>query len=432
MDFSRRRKTHPVVSPIKRSSSDEDLRPNHADNSPQIDPSLLESPENSKLKGVVWPGMDLFDAATAEMRRRRNQKKDGSALIQMERSSRTVEPTEVIYSPEGTVVKQRVITGMVEDSSSPLKGESPIPRKLVRQRRPPLAEVSGNVTRKNSRPSKTTVSGRTACARADRKAVRIQSSALPSSSLGMPHTLRSQYSPTEDENMEFKLMVGHLGRGKRDGNFAIFDDRFLHLQNASAETVEDHFDGYHPPLSRQQARPQIHLQNAALRTPMPFLTTPWLQPQFQQSLAHRTMTQNFGPPQTPYLPHPNYAFGKDNVHQPFGHANLTEQKPNPLDWNRASAGIQHSYSSYHDTGYGTRVGLSGLPSHDDVFGYTANPLCASFQHLQNQEQAGFAGGSDFRLAYLSPQVKKRSLSPDGTVSDLSLPEYPQGVFATSE
>src|SRR5256885_1111134 len=74
--------------------------------------------------------MHLFDAATAEMRRKRNQKKDGSALMQMETTWKSVYQTEVIESEEWTAIKQQPITVMVEDSS-PLKGESPLPKKVV-------------------------------------------------------------------------------------------------------------------------------------------------------------------------------------------------------------------------------------------------------------------------------------------------------------
>lgn len=84
-----------------------------------------------RLKGALWPGMDVFDAATLAMRKLRNQKKDGSALKQMEMTSRLVEPTEQIYSYEGALLKERVITGDIEDDS-PLEGESPIPIKPPR------------------------------------------------------------------------------------------------------------------------------------------------------------------------------------------------------------------------------------------------------------------------------------------------------------
>ncbi|KAK2861258.1 hypothetical protein FQN49_004380, partial [Arthroderma sp. PD_2] len=51
------------------------------------EPIQRGSDEASRLKGIFWPGMDIFDSATEEMRRKRNQKKDGSILKQMEETS---------------------------------------------------------------------------------------------------------------------------------------------------------------------------------------------------------------------------------------------------------------------------------------------------------------------------------------------------------
>ncbi|OAL74742.1 hypothetical protein A7D00_0336 [Trichophyton violaceum] len=111
----------------------------------QEDHSQRGSDEMTRLKGVFWPGMDIFDSATEEMRRKRNQKKDGSIIKQMEETSESVEPTELVFSPNGTLRKQRVISGMVDDSS-PLKGETPIPKtKVTRPRRRPMSQLSGNV-----------------------------------------------------------------------------------------------------------------------------------------------------------------------------------------------------------------------------------------------------------------------------------------------
>ncbi|KAF9886056.1 hypothetical protein FE257_012112 [Aspergillus nanangensis] len=97
--------------------------------------------EISRLKGVLWPGMDIFDSATEQMKRKRNQKKDESLLKKMERTSLCVEPTELVFSPTGALRKQRVISGNVEDSS-PLKGETPIPRRRAKRA---LAQADSNI-----------------------------------------------------------------------------------------------------------------------------------------------------------------------------------------------------------------------------------------------------------------------------------------------
>ena len=100
--------------------------------------------EATKLKGAIWPGMDIFDSATLEMRRKRNQKKDVSVLDQLEQNSLEVEPTEVIYQPFGFIRKQRRISGKAE-SSSPLPEELPPPPTKRRvTARPILADKNVN------------------------------------------------------------------------------------------------------------------------------------------------------------------------------------------------------------------------------------------------------------------------------------------------
>lgn len=65
----------------------------------------------SRLKGVVLPGMDLFDSATPEMRRLRNQKKDGSILQGMLFTSNNTPAIEVVWSTDFSFRKNRNIDG---------------------------------------------------------------------------------------------------------------------------------------------------------------------------------------------------------------------------------------------------------------------------------------------------------------------------------
>ncbi|KAJ5092050.1 hypothetical protein NUU61_006920 [Penicillium alfredii] len=115
----------------------------------EVDKARAE--EMARLKGVLWPGMDVFDSATQQMRRKRNQRKDSSVLKRMEATSLLVEPTELVFSPTGILRKQRVISGNVEDDS-PLKGETPIPkRRPVRPKRGILRQGDPNVLRAQDR-----------------------------------------------------------------------------------------------------------------------------------------------------------------------------------------------------------------------------------------------------------------------------------------
>ncbi|KAF2684694.1 hypothetical protein K458DRAFT_301697 [Lentithecium fluviatile CBS 122367] len=110
--------------------------------------------ECTKLKGVYWPGMDIFDSATPEMRRKRNQKKDSSVVEQLELNSQEVEPTEFIFTPTGSFKRQRRISSSVYDDEedSPIKTESPRPVFT----RPALANMDVNAprrTRQHARPA---------------------------------------------------------------------------------------------------------------------------------------------------------------------------------------------------------------------------------------------------------------------------------------
>ena len=97
----------------------------------------------SRLKGIIWPGMDLFDAASPEARRMRNQKKGTSVLASMQATSELIEPTEVILYPSWEIKKERFISGEVESSPPP---ESPVDnrRPHPRNARAPMSELDIN------------------------------------------------------------------------------------------------------------------------------------------------------------------------------------------------------------------------------------------------------------------------------------------------
>jgi hypothetical protein len=108
--------------------------------------------ESTKLKGVYWPGMDIFDSATPEMRRKRNQKKDHSVVQQLELNSQDVEATELIFTPHGSFKRQRRISSSIfddeeEEEEVEAKTESPHPALA----RPALASVDPNLPSR-SRP----------------------------------------------------------------------------------------------------------------------------------------------------------------------------------------------------------------------------------------------------------------------------------------
>jgi hypothetical protein len=117
--YASRASSSPTPSPSKTSSTP----------GPDVDEApVCGETSNNKLKGVLWPGMNIFDSATPTARRRRNQKKDSSVVSQLRAASLVVEPTEYVWTtPDWQLKKEKLITGNVDSSSSPWK-PSPIKR----------------------------------------------------------------------------------------------------------------------------------------------------------------------------------------------------------------------------------------------------------------------------------------------------------------
>lgn len=121
----------------------------------------------AKLKGVFWPGMSMFDSATQEMRRKRNQKKAISVLRALQATSEVVEPTECVFDAEGVLRKEREITGNPESEDDLIEGESEpepeVPKKKRPRRfrpRPALTDKdvnTGRITRNRGQPHHPTV-----------------------------------------------------------------------------------------------------------------------------------------------------------------------------------------------------------------------------------------------------------------------------------
>ncbi|KAK0668297.1 hypothetical protein QBC41DRAFT_393951 [Cercophora samala] len=81
-------------------------------------PSDINDGDNAtRLKGVVYEGMGLFDSATTPQKKKRNQRKDASVLVKMQQTSRDITSEETVYelTEEGL---QRVRVRDVYDSPS--------------------------------------------------------------------------------------------------------------------------------------------------------------------------------------------------------------------------------------------------------------------------------------------------------------------------
>lgn len=81
--------------------------------------------DSSKLKGTVFPGMGLFDAATPTMRRKRNQRKDGHILEQMKTSSASVMPNESVWNADIELERVRDIYASPSIEGSPVSLSAP-------------------------------------------------------------------------------------------------------------------------------------------------------------------------------------------------------------------------------------------------------------------------------------------------------------------
>jgi hypothetical protein len=85
---------------------------------------FCEENDVSKLKGVRYPGMGLFDSADETQKRMRNQRKDDSVLKQMEETSSVIEPNEFIWAEGGEFQRVRDIYASPSIEGSPVSKPS--------------------------------------------------------------------------------------------------------------------------------------------------------------------------------------------------------------------------------------------------------------------------------------------------------------------
>ncbi|OAA53957.1 hypothetical protein SPI_09164 [Niveomyces insectorum RCEF 264] len=90
----------------------------------------------NKLKGTIWPGMDLFDSATPDQKRKRNQRKDGAMIEQLKSTSEAVTATETVWNPEEGIHRVRDIYDSPSVEGSPPSTPSRKRKYLVRNSTP--------------------------------------------------------------------------------------------------------------------------------------------------------------------------------------------------------------------------------------------------------------------------------------------------------
>ncbi|PGH27891.1 hypothetical protein AJ80_00441 [Polytolypa hystricis UAMH7299] len=351
--------------------------------------------EMTKLKGVLWPGMDIFDSATEQMRRKRNQKKDGSILKQMEKTSENVEPTEMVFSPGGTLRKERLISGMVDDSS-PLQGETPIPkRRATRPKRPSSQSVP---TMGNLR-----IHGRRDMKGGDRRHTmsleELSRRALPLlDSPSMNHTLHYFGNHYVVGDPDFNLTFADVEQ-KHQRGFAVFGDTKMQPQPTLGDLL---------PREEESGANRMGLDLNSRHTFMGRNSFP----QF-----HQTQSFDKVQPSLPKARHANRSVGKENLEPALANNDRVEQHSGHSEW---PTHPQASIDGRHSSQYFYSPSLGGFS--DNAFGYSSNPLSYSFQHLQNatdQMDGSFSRVHSLGTASDHKPVKtERTISPDGTVSDL--------------
>lgn len=355
--------------------------------------------EASRLKGLIWPGMDIFDAATEEMRRKRNQRKDGTLLKQMERCSERIEATETIFSPSGIMRKQRAITGNVEDTS-PLKGETPVPKKrAVRPKRSALTEINPNLPIPKRRSTRTpAVQCGVPKQRAPTYSYLASSGGLPSYNPG------DAYSTAEDNKDELNLRLGYAGANTRKKGLSVFNDD-TDKQNTSQPSPAAAMYNYYG-----YGRAETSILNG------PSYLTRQSGLQYDTYAWDQSQTHSLQP----------FDSVKDNIDPALGSTNQpTALHSNPLGWMGQSVESHLTHRGpVKEEGQWMNPPMHGLPS--DTVGYSVNPLSFAFQQLQGQAENPFANirhePGDL------PDNKECLGSPYGALSDMEGTELPKGFF----
>ena len=196
----------------------------------------VQSMQPPVLKGVKWPGMSIFDSASLEAQRLRNQRKDGSILEQMEHNARVVEQIERIYWPDGSLKQERIITGNVE--SSPMKEPTPPPkRQRTKAKKTVLKDLSTNAPKESRRARKT--AGQTHATQAF-ELRNISKKALatldpPPPRFIYPKSAHMSYDAANEEDLERRLTVENASGSHRPA-FNVFNDDVGISQSAKSGT----------------------------------------------------------------------------------------------------------------------------------------------------------------------------------------------------
>ena len=171
-----------------------------------------------QLKGIYWPGMDLFDAATVEMKRKRNQKKDPSVLEHMRENSKAVEAKEFIYQANGDFLRAKQFSE--EDAD-----ESAISSSVSTKKKPKRATLGDKSTNAKTKMVKRATGSKPAKAlntvlpgRASQRTRATAKSSFTSRS-----QKRNESNSLNDENSDLNLTLGRQVAPKKHA-LSVFED----------------------------------------------------------------------------------------------------------------------------------------------------------------------------------------------------------------
>jgi len=332
------------------------------------------------LKGTKWPGMGLFDAASRELQKKRNQKKDGSVLRRLEKLSEKVDPRETVHSAAGVVLKRRHMDDLENDS--PVEGEFTIPPPTPRRRKSkqprPIQQDKG--TRKVRRRSERTRR------HAGSPLANPSNLVTSDTEVTVPQHLSS--TPTQKRNNKFKLAVPKYGRRMKKGQFRIYED-------SSPGFGVDGSSDLVPP-----AYVDASTTGAQLTYPLPVL---WPQPVepydpfkvIRSRLPAYSMFEDIGQGKenVNHLSASNGSPGTNQFVNPLFFQNVDENvvTGNPLtQLDRASTVTAAKFDPFQD---------------DDVFVPVRNPLTAAFEHMSKnspRNHFGNDGVSGYHIQYRQP------------------------------
>lgn len=349
--------------------------------------------EMTRLKGILWPGMDLFDAATEQMKRKRNQKKDSSVLKKMEKTSQSVEATEMVFSPNGTLRRERYIDGNVDETDL-LPGETPLPKTRAPRRRrlvPPLPSINAGF-RAFSRQQ-------------DRRLNSASGLALLESPMDPQpaYTFCNYVSP---DSSDFSFAYAEQAQRPTNG-FTVFTDDSQSKQHTHSRPGGALAD-------------TTNFGRDTGNYPAPFGGMD------HQSKGYLPQDSKYQPRTTGFPP------GKENIDPVLGQAGRVDMRAEGTSWGGqqyTTASPQYSSNYTYSSNYPTAYAPFG---DHDAFGYPYNPLSYQFGTAPQSNGKDFAPSNDF---FVSPDHKaikeeRGEISPDGTVSDMDREDVSRLYLAT--